>query len=389
MHRFSHALVSLKDRPAVAFFMRGSEKFQTRVTETGSVIVYGVPIFRAGTFKDSLGRQRTWTVDDLSQMVANFETLRTSQVFPNVPVRRDHSGSVESVVGYFAGLRVSGALLLADLEFTDAEAFHKWDNGTYRSRSAEIGAYETNDEVVFYPTVTGVAFVDIPAVEGLDHAYSKGGPTDRLIIDEKESADVDEETWIAAATYAQALVDWERAANYAKALEDWERAATYADALIQLDAVPRAAAHSRGGEPATFRVAGADVVDVAAVQRHIDVLESFQRETMDGNRRNFVKGLVDAHKIAAPQAESMTELALGMSPEQFEQFRASYEAAPVIRLFEQFGDPTNPAGEGDSSKELDVLRATVAEFTKSGMTEDEIKSTTTYKRLTALESQAS
>jgi hypothetical protein len=137
---------------------------------TDTHVISGIRIFRAGSFSDSMGVRSEWTVEDLDAMVANFTKLRSNGILPNVPVRADHSRSINSVVGYFTNLYREGDYLLADMELTEPDAVGKYQRGTYRSRSAEIGVYVTNDEQVYWPTVLGLAFCDIPAVEGLHAA---------------------------------------------------------------------------------------------------------------------------------------------------------------------------------------------------------------------------
>lgn len=140
--------------------------------------ITGIRVFRAGKFKNSDGVESKWSVADLKAMVSNFHELRGNGILPHIPVRENHSRDIRSVVGYFADLRVEGQFLVADLDLTEPDAQQRYARGTYRARSLEVGGYETNDGEVYYPTVMGLAFCDIPAVEGLYaaamSAYEKG-----------------------------------------------------------------------------------------------------------------------------------------------------------------------------------------------------------------------
>lgn len=129
--------------------------------------VTGLRIFRAGTFADSTGKRSRYTRADLDKMVENFDKLTTGGIFPHVPVREDHTRSIASVIGYFTALRRDGNFLVADIEFTEPPAVQKYANKTYRARSAEVGDYIDNDGTSYNPCILGVAFCDIPAVEGL------------------------------------------------------------------------------------------------------------------------------------------------------------------------------------------------------------------------------
>lgn len=160
--------------PGVDYLLPQDEVVTRRLpvtaTSNGTNIVHGKRIFRAGTFKDSRGVVHTWTTQMLDAVVANFHHLRTNKLLADVPVRVDHTFSARDVVGWVSDLKREGEFLLADLHFTENSAFSKWDSGTYEPVSSELAPYETNNGDIYHPTLIGVAFVDIPAVEGLYRA---------------------------------------------------------------------------------------------------------------------------------------------------------------------------------------------------------------------------
>lgn len=129
--------------------------------------ITGLKIFRAGSFADSEGVRRRYTQKDLDKMVENFNLLVEKGILPNVPVREDHTRSIASVVGYFSAVRREGNFLVADIDLTEPQAVQRYSNKTYRARSAEVGTYVDNDGTEYDPCILGVAFCDIPAVEGL------------------------------------------------------------------------------------------------------------------------------------------------------------------------------------------------------------------------------
>ncbi len=323
-------------------------------------------------------------------MVFNFRMLRERGLFPNVPVRADHSWSVNSLVGYFADLRVENNHLVADLEITEPEALERWNRGTYRARSLEVGMYETNDESVFWPVVMGVAFVDIPAVEGL---YRQQASPEAHVF-----ATHMEETLVGT---KQPAAPEDPTNPTVQPTDPPTQPGTTTEAESKPPVVPDPAeGRSEGAETeqarqpvthggrsaTTFRVAGQPVSDFAAVQAHIDALEHFQRETRDENRRMFVRHLVADHKIAATQGESLTAHALSLDDTQWTAFTAVYENAPSLRLFGEFGNGvTNPSGEPPSNAdEAAVLEETVAMHRRSGMTDEQVKQTPSYSKLEAL-----
>ena len=157
--------VGTNGRPALDLYASTSLG-DSQATLDGQRIT-GIKVFRAGKFKNSEGVEAKWSIADLKAMVSNFYELRSTGILPHIPVRENHTRDIRSVVGYFADLRVEGQFLVADLDLTEPDAQQRYSRGTYRARSLEVGGYETNAGEVYYPTVMGLAFCDIPAVEGL------------------------------------------------------------------------------------------------------------------------------------------------------------------------------------------------------------------------------
>lgn len=133
--------------------------------------VNGVSLLKVGTFN---GLQ---IVDgDLEAMVERFGELIETGVF-QPPLRLDHSWSVLSVIGHVTGLSTAVRLdetdgqsklfLDGDLLFTEQAPLDAVHRGTFRNLSSELGPYDTNAGVELPMIYYGVAFVDIPAVEGI------------------------------------------------------------------------------------------------------------------------------------------------------------------------------------------------------------------------------
>ncbi|MDP9013787.1 MAG: hypothetical protein M3O41_14255 [Pseudomonadota bacterium] len=152
--------------PAVLTDVFGAVQINSDPKMVGNKLI-GLRVFRSGSFADSEGVRRRYTRADLDKMAVNYHTLVEKGLLPNVPVREDHSRSIKSVVGYFTDVRRDGNFLVADIEFTEESAVQKYTSKTYRARSAEVGSYTDNDGNDYSPAILGVAFCDIPAVEGL------------------------------------------------------------------------------------------------------------------------------------------------------------------------------------------------------------------------------
>lgn len=322
--------------------------------------IRNVEIFKAGSFRDSSGELSTWEIDHLHQMVDNFHQLRQLDRLPNVPVRLDHTRSIKDVVGYITDLRVNGDKLVADIEFTDQRAMEMYSSGTLRSRSIEIRGYEDNSQAFHWPVVAGLAFVDLPAVEGL-HSLSDQ-PVASYWFDEKEGTvpTNNPEASVFAfnlATVGQ-TIDYAQVQNYVTGLE-------------------------------------AEVASLTAsnfsLSSENDALKQALQEHAASSRASFVRNLADTNKIAAPQVDSLTALAQSLNDEQFAAFAASYEAAPILTLLADHGNGiSNPTGEAndETARKIADFTAVIENLRKAGMSDDEIARTNTFKQLTALKTGA-
>lgn len=343
----------------------GVDKHTVQETDRGSKMVLEVEIFKAAQFKDSMGELRTWTLEQLAAMAANFALLRDADIFPNVPLRKDHGWSVEDIIGYIASVKVVGDKLVADLEFTDDDGFAKFDNGTFRSRSLEVGMYEDNNGVTWWPVIFGLAFVDIPAVEGL---HSGRRDQDKAHIYE-ETTVPDQPTQHQLHTFKIGDVE----------TTDYARVQAHI-AQVQTERDEAVAKHSAAeGEN-------------AALKAQVETLTTAQAEQVAVARANFVSGLATAKKITATQVESLTELAKTMTDAQFEAFSKSYEAAPVLSLFGNHGSGvTNPAGgePDERATKIAELEERVAMHRRAGISEDDVKNTPSFKELAALTAASS
>ena len=353
----------------------------------GASLARDVKIFRVGTFTNSAGKTRTWTHDDLDAAVENFRILRDNDSLPNIPVREDHTQSIKDVVGYFTDVRRVGDFLIADWEWASADAQSKWDQKQYRNKSVEIGQYVQNDGTKYDPVVLGLAFVDLPAVEGLYRIADHGddmpnkddSPTAEEVAAAAEKAATDQaaaDKAMADAVAAQAVAD--QAA--AKAADD-QAAADKAAELV--------GSHGDGQPPPhKFSIADTEVNDYAKVQAHIVELETFRKETIEGGRTSFIDALVEGKVVTGPQAEKFRSLVLTMDESQFDAFKEGFEGMAPANLFGR-----HDLGEGGSSGEPDartdrisVLEAIVANHRARGAQDDEIHKMGSYKELETLKS---
>ena len=162
------------------FFSQESIEKKRDVSKNGT-LVKDVEIFKSGTYRGIQFKNSA-----LDKMVANFNYLKSFNIFGNVPVRADHpgffsGGEIDKVGGYIDDLKRVGNKLVADFRITSDKMMEKIKEGTYVNRSAEIGNYDDNNGTLYEPTLFGVAFVDIPQVEGLSPKFTYSKDNQKLI----------------------------------------------------------------------------------------------------------------------------------------------------------------------------------------------------------------
>lgn len=403
--------------------VRGVKKYKKAKEDGTRVLVFeGVPVFRSGTFRDSMGFQHTWESIHMSQMVAHFNLLGEQGIFNDVPVRRGHGGflgdPIDTLIGYHTGLSIEKrtspvddkdyTYLLANFEILDPDAQDKTESGLWRNRSSEVGSFVTNDEAEFWPVYQGFAYVDIPAVEGLNFEKAGVGTKFALMSENQEEAPVAENQGGTGSGQTEATPQGTNQPNAGQTsteqpndqpnsgaqttppADDEEKAPGTQTTEQQTGTQNPANSeqHGKGG----FRVFGKSVTDPTAVQAHIDTLEKFQGEARSAGRKSFVASLVSDKKITAPQEEGYNTLALGMSDEQFSQFKGVWEAAPKLPILESHaGGTINHDGtdEPDAKQDrIDILEGTVKHHRQSGMSDEKIKELPSYQELQALKQKA-
>lgn len=413
-------------KPKMSF---GKSKF---ADVTGEVLsVTDVAVFRSGTFRDSMGIQATWETFHMDQMIANYDHLVRTKVFERVPVRKGHGSffgdPMDSLVGWHTALRtkegtnpVDGktyTYLVTDYEIFDEQAKVHVHEGHWPNRSAEIGYFLTNAEAEFWPVYQGFAFVDIPAVEGLN-AFSKqidfnNSKTARTAFF-MEGAPMGDST----ATPGTGTGDQPKADERPKA-EDQptttpgeptnddnddpdpsttdqpvppaasDPAEPAAPAAPAEPAAPAGdAQHGKQAGVQAFKINGQETTDFSAVQAHIDTLEGTLRESDQQSRADFVSALATAGKIAAPQIDSLTKHAQGLSAAQFAEWKKSYDDVPESSLFGRHGKQKQDEGAPEDAAtaaaedDLNIARSIVQNHRSAGrMSEASIRKTPSYQKL--------
>lgn len=376
--------------PSTFFFASDGFGIEPKVytKKNGGKIYSGVAVFRSGTFRDSLGDQTTWEDFHIKQMVDSWDYLTGKKIVQSVPARDGHSaylvGNIPGrgeVVGWHHELTrkslkspVDGkqySYLLVDYELTQPYAIEKHDNGTWRNRSAEIGGYRTNEEVELWPVYLGFAFVDFPAVEGLN------------FNSQQTSAGVKFFAHFSGNDLGVTVTDATTgAAQGGTALP------------FPTSMMPGAQAHTQapGGtvptpQPFVFTMNGQQTTDYNAVQARVTQLEQFAKDTREAGRKDFVAGLVSTNKITAPQQPEYEAFALALPDEQYAQWTQMWVSATVPAILGNHGaaavtNHNNAARPPSADQSVKDAEQIVRMHEQGGaMRPDQIKATSAYKLL--------
>ena len=346
-------------------------------------------VFRTGKFTDSLGRENEWTEEHLDQMVEHFELLKQMGSLPNVPVRIDHTKSMRDVVGWFRRIYrdlTEPNFLFADIEFTEPDAYQKWERKTLRNRSIEIGEYETNTGERYAPVVLGLAFVDLPAVEGLFGRQAGSPSSDGNPASDDQSSNPGDPDSASNHTKGNPMPNENEPQVFRINGEDTSDHSAVQAYIATLESQLAAASSTQ-----SFRLNGQETDDAEAVQSHINSLETFRMDAIEDGRKSFVSDLAKEGKITNPQIESFNKLVTTMSHEQFDDFKAGFESAPAQNLFgtHDLGDGGAPDPVEDrKAQEIADLEEIVANHRRRGVSDEDLKGMKSFQRLESLKAQS-
>ena len=370
---FSNSAMGLgKQTPAFSYFERDGRRVM-QVKDTA--------VFRSGTFRNSWGEQYTWGEEEMNLFVQTFDHLRAQALLPSVPVRKGHptfgTNNMDGLIGYVTSLRTvkktikSGefTFLSADYEILDSEAEEKIASGQWVNRAAEVGRYVSNDEVEYAPTFLGFAYVDIPAVEGLNQFGHKDA-------DRQHFSMITEEV-----------------------MPETEPQNT--PTPVATPPAPTGAPAGQHAAPAapqvhTFSIGGQSTSDYGQVQVYINGLESqlaefarAERERVTAEREAFCAKLRDDNKILGSVYESTLAFAKGLSDEQYAAWKQMFEGAAAPSILQPHGEQNGEAGhvapQAPADAEFSAAKQIVESLAKAGHPIDKVKKSESYAKVIARE----
>jgi len=377
----------------IDFASNGVKTYRKGGDPNGPLMVEGMPIFRSGTFRNSWGEATSWTDFHINQMVANFNNLKDSGIFADVPVRSSHPepwfrNSTDEVIGYVTSLTaakrnhpatgVEHNYLLANYEVTDPAAAAKIEKKTYRNRSAEVGMYVDNTEAEYYPVLMGFAYVDISAVEGLN--FGKHADIRRYALDEEgvlvgdaNNTDETEEEVVTPESDVDETPDDEIVDEEEVTEEVSDE--TPEETPVTEETPPATSTNSASStvtDSFSVNFAGRTITSAAEAQALIDSLSGVVVE----DRNQYVNRMFSSGRITAGMKDGLAEFTAGLSIDQWGQFRRIFEDSPVVPAI-AFRTGTPDESSNEEVKEL----SQVVEHLTRALGEERVKETPSYQRL--------
>lgn len=404
----STATLTREQQRAVALFSSADSTLGAPLAEIEHEFITGqggakvlvlkrVPVFRSGEFADSMGYEHLWEDMQMHQMVAHFNVLKETGTYANVPIRADHVSPFTSIIGNVVGYHdalvaekmtspvdgVEYTYLLADMHIIKEDAQQAILSGLWRTRSAEIGPYRTNNKAEFWPVYQGVAYVDTPAVEGLEAHLKQYSKKDNkfslLMMEEKMTGTTVDPSKITPPAQVPA------APKFEFSLPGQNANATTADFAKVQELLNEQFTKIQSLE-----------AEKAAQHTELESLRGFAKESKDNARKDFVKALVESGKILATIQADTEAFCLAMPDDQFAQYSKIMEGSPVQPILGQYGQQPimngapggSPQGADPKAERIEVLKDQLRLHSMAGKSADVIKGYNSYKELLELDKAA-
>ena len=261
----------------------------------------------------------------------------------------------------------------------DEEAQNKWDMSVfnYAGREAAPNPFQVRQRIanrLKEATVTAKVTNTAETPEGEPTGEPEGTPQ----TVNPESPEVNPDAQTTEGTAGE--VDEEKEEQQAPAVSDPGNTASGGNMTVTFGA----------DQGVTFTINGAPVTDPKQVQNHVKMLEDFRDETLKDAKRQFVQTLARDNKIMASQIDKLTEYALSITDDaQYVAWRDTWEgSAPhnMMSAGKGVDGVTNPDGNPpEESTEIDKCKGVVRQHQLSGMKQEAIMETKSYKRLMELD----
>ncbi len=361
--------------------------FHFQAPETRSV--HGVEVFAVGSWRDSVGRPREWTLADLKAMVKAFSPgsvpLKAGHTSPEfncrvaaalgVPVellQGDQAGKGQMALGHMTKLALRGDKLVAGFEGVPAPLAEMIEGGQYTSVSSEI---EIDNQGQLKLTAVALLGVESPAIEslaGLEAAAVFGKRENALVFsfshkqegDKMEKLKADSTLGEVAALFQEGAGDALTAIAVALGLDPASASlASVLKAITDLKAggagmMPEAVVEQK----AAFAKAQGDIgVLQETVKAQATTIATFEHERRVGKYTRLAEGWGaipgKPEEIGAQLAETEEKAGEKVAQMVLAQFQAANEAAESAGVLGREGTARTGVGESEADKFLKTAEA--------------------------------
>lgn len=353
-----------------------------------------VPVFRSGSFRDSIGMPHEFDTFAMESMVRNFDHLMAQKILTDIPVRRGHRGPftnrMDELVGYVTAMRTEDrtaphdgneyTYLLADFEILDTGAQDKIKSGLWRNRSAEIGTYYDNRENEYGPAFLGVAYVDIPAVEGLN-GFSKEAPQNvHFMMEDYTMTGVATPPGVANLNGTGAHAQQGAAPQFSFSLGGQKGITDFAAVQTYIETI----------EASNVELGN----QVTSLTTERDELKAFKSGLFELEKDQFVTDLIKANKVLASQKDGLIALAKSLNDEQYEAWKSSYGEMPSQEVLGNYGHQSQEPSHRDKNSEdadaqkilFEQNKRTIEILKGAGQSDEKIKKSEAYAACVAHDS---
>lgn len=166
------------------------------------------------------------------------------------------------------------------------------------------------------------------------------------------------------------------------------------DTQTPVDKTPKApvATRNEGTGKWTFVVAGVSTEDHAVVQSRLNFLEEFRNESVKQSKVDFVNQLASDNKIMASQIDKLLKYVNSLDDAQYAAWKDTWEGVSGLPMLDgsHAEGTTNHAGSQTQAGEevaakIETKKEIVQQHKLSGMSEEKIKQTKSYKDLLELD----
>lgn len=268
-----------------------------------------IQVFKSGTHTDSAGNTRTWTNDDLDQMVANYNTKEQE-----APIVFGHPKTDDPAFGWVKAVRRNGDTLEIMPHNLLPEFIDAVNKGMYRKISVALTGDNNLRHVGFLGAVP-------PAVKGLQHAFGE---------DEQEFTTFNQELNNSFTQQTEEKTVKERFQEFLAMFNQNQKDVNEFKEAVAEEIKPQLKEELQSEFQEKIDAAQKEAVDAKTE------LAKLQKAQKSAEHKEFAEGLVKSAKIKADQVGLVSEFCSILSEAGEFEFSEGAEKESALDKFKEF-----------------------------------------------------